>query len=114
MHYERSSVKDHSDPYIVFADINYLPSGIDTATPYWQGVVDFGRDNEPGTLIYRICKDPKVEGRLNSFEVYESKEYLWETHVKTDAVQANIKNTTHLRSGVKHNLLKMVDGYLQK
>lgn len=105
--------------HVIFAELDYVEGGVGKATPYWKAVVDTGRDNEPGTLAYGIYKPNKVpEGEenkaLKTFEVYESVEYLKDVHVPSDAISESIKNTKHLRTGLKHHLLRKVYGFLDK
>lgn len=112
--FTRDDVLKHPDPHVLVGELDYIPGGIDTATPYWQAVVDTSRDNEPGTLSYGIAKDQQKENRLTSFEVYESAAYLWDVHVPSEAIKQSIANTKHLRTGLKHYPLKKVGGFLHK
>jgi quinol monooxygenase YgiN len=112
--FTRDAILQHPDPHVLFAELDYIPGGIDTATPYWQAVVDTGRDKEPGTLSYGIAKDLQKEGRLVAFEVYESPAYLKDVHVPSEAIQNSIRDTKHLRTGLKHHMLKKVGGFLHK
>lgn len=102
------------DPHVIFAELDYVQGGVATAKPYWQTVVDTGRQKEPGTLIYGILEDKTQQERLCTFEVYESPEYLKDVHVPSDAISESIKNTKHLRTGLKHNILKRVGGFLSR
>jgi len=54
------------------------------------------------------------EGKLYTLEAYESKEYLADVHVKSQAIAHSIKNTKHLRNGLSHTFLKLEAGYLFK
>ena len=47
-------------------------------------------------------------------EVYQSEEYLRGVHVKNKAIEESVKNTKHLRTGLKHVFLRLVAGYLWK
>jgi quinol monooxygenase YgiN len=114
MRFTRDEILKQTDPHVLFAELDYIPGGIDTATPYWQAVVDTGRDKEPGTLSYGIAKDLEKENRLVAFEVYESPAYLKDVHVPSEAIQNSIANTKHLRTGLKHHMLKKVGGFLHK
>ncbi|CAH0025744.1 unnamed protein product [Clonostachys rhizophaga] len=112
--FSRPTAGTHSDPHVIIAELDYVPGGVETSTPYWKAVVDTGRDKEDGTLLYGLLKDPSAENKLYTFEAYESPEYLKSVHVPSDAVSENIKNTKHLRTGLKHNVLKVIGGYLYK
>ena len=112
--FSRPGARTIADPHVIFAELHYIPGGVATSIPYWKAVVDTGRDKEPGTLAYGILRDSSKEDKLASFEVYESPEYLKDVHVPSDAITQSIKNTKHLRTGLKHNILKKVAGYLYK
>lgn len=112
--FSRPEANNRTDPHVIYAELNYVPGGVATSTPYWKAVVDTGREKEPGTLAYGILKDPTKENKLATFEVYESPEYLKDVHVPSDAISESIKNTKHLRTGLKHNLLKKVAGFLYR
>lgn len=112
--FSRAIPSNVADPHVIFAELDYIPGGVATATPYWKAVVDTGRENEPGTFAYGVLSDKTKEERLCTFEVYESPEYLKDVHVPSDAISESIKNTKHLRTGLKHNLLRKVGGFLYK
>lgn len=50
--FDRQEVLTHADPYIAFAELDYIPGGVETSIPYWKAVVETGREDEPGTLVY--------------------------------------------------------------
>jgi quinol monooxygenase YgiN len=110
----RPEVSEHSDPYVVFAELNYKLDSAAMSLPYWKEVVVTGRDKEPGTLVYGVLKDSAKEDTLCTIEAYESLEYLTDVHVPSEAVQENIKNTKDLRTSLKHHILKMEAGFLHR
>ncbi|KAF7563971.1 hypothetical protein G7046_g169 [Stylonectria norvegica] len=110
--FTRDAILTHPDPHVMFAELDYYPGGVDTSIPYWKAVVESGRENEPGTLMYGILKDPSKENRLVSIEAYESPAYLMEVHVPSKAIQESIGNTKHLRTGLKHHIMKRRGGFL--
>ncbi|PGH02265.1 hypothetical protein AJ80_08890 [Polytolypa hystricis UAMH7299] len=112
--FSRESVLEHPDPYCMFAELDYVPGGVDTSIPYWRAVVETGRDNEPGTMVYGILKDTEKANRLCSIEAYESAEYLKDVHVPSKAIQESIANTKHLRTGLKHHFMKKRGGFLYR
>ncbi|KAH7023998.1 4-coumarate-CoA ligase [Ilyonectria destructans] len=112
--FDRQEVLTHADPHIAFAELDYIPGGVDTSIPYWKAVVNTGREDEPGTLVYGILKDSQKENRLCAFEVYESAEYLKDVHVPSEAIQSSINNTKHLRTGLKHHFLQKKGGFLYR
>lgn len=109
----RTDITRHSDPYIAFAELEYKPGSAAQSIPYWKQVVETSR-NETGTLVYGLHKDPVQPDKLYTLEVYESKDYLWDVHAKSDAVAENVKNTKDLRIGLKHSFLKYASGFLHK
>lgn len=112
--FTREAIATHPDPHVMFAMVDYIPSGVETAIPYWKAVVETGRDNEPGTLTYGVAKDPNTVNRLCLLEAYESPEYLKEVHVPSKAIEQSIANTKHLRTGLKHLIMKKKAGFLYK
>ncbi|OIW28611.1 hypothetical protein CONLIGDRAFT_670416 [Coniochaeta ligniaria NRRL 30616] len=112
--FTRPEVKTAKDPFIAFAELEYKPGTVAQSIPYWKAVVEEGRNNEPGTLMYGIVRDPEAENMLYALEVYESKDYLYDVHVKSNAIQESIKNTKHLRNNLTHHFLKLAGGFLMK
>ncbi|KAF2422866.1 hypothetical protein EJ08DRAFT_689954 [Tothia fuscella] len=112
--FSRAQVTTHSDPYIIVGEIGYKPDQIPTSIPHWAAVVNTTKDDEPGALVYGIYKSVGDPNQLYSVEAYESKEFLWDVHVKSKAIEESVKNTKHLRTGLKHNFLKLEAGYLFK
>lgn len=112
--FTRKQAAETQDPCVVLAELDYKPDTVQKSIPYWKAVVETGRENEPGTLVYGILKDPKEQHKLFTVEAYESKEYLTDVHVKSKAIEESIKNTKHLRDGLKHQFLKVRGGFLHK
>ena len=114
LHFSRKELAQHADPYVTFAEIDYEHDTAAQSIPYWQAVAETGRESEPGTLAYGVLKDAKEKDKLFTVEVYESKEYLWDVHAKSKAVEENVKNTKDLRKGLKHQFLQLRAGFLHK
>ncbi|KAF4919325.1 4-coumarate--CoA ligase-like 7 [Colletotrichum viniferum] len=114
--FSRAKVPEHKekDPWVIIAELGYHPGGSATSIPCWQGVVDEGRENEKGTLVYGLARDSENREKLWTVEVYESKAYLKDVHVKSTAIAESIKNTKHLRTGLTWTFLKWKDGFLHK
>jgi quinol monooxygenase YgiN len=112
--FTRPELKNAKNPFIAVAEIEYKPGTIPEAIPYWKAVVEEGRNNEPGTLMYGIAKDNDAgnENMLYALEGYESKDYLYDVHVKSSAIQESIKNTKHLRNNLTHHFIKQAGGIL--
>ena len=112
--FTKPEVAKVNDPYICFARIVYHPSKREEAVPYWKNVFAETK-GESGTFVYGILLDKEKPDTLHTIEAYESKEFLWDVHVKqNNAIQESIKNTSSLRVSLEHNLLKQVGGYLSK
>ncbi|KAI1265299.1 hypothetical protein F5Y18DRAFT_47628 [Xylariaceae sp. FL1019] len=109
--FTREEIKQHADPYIAVAEIEYHPDTIPEALPYWKAVVESSR-KESGTLAYGVYRHPSDSNRIFTVEIYESKEYLWDVHAKSDAVAENVKNTKNMRKGLKHTYLRRMGGHL--
>ncbi|KAF3354560.1 hypothetical protein VDGD_02113 [Verticillium dahliae] len=112
--FTRQQVNKHTDPWIIIAELNYMVGGVGTSLPYWQAVVDQGREEEVGTFVYGILKDEGTVERLFTMEAYESEAYLKDVHVKSDAIAASIRDTKHLRTGIEWSFLRLVAGFLHK
>jgi quinol monooxygenase YgiN len=112
--FTRPELKNAKNPYVAVAELDYKPGTVPQTISYWNAVVEEGRNNEPGTLMYGIAKDPDNENMLYALEVYESKDYLYDVHIKSNAIQESIKNTKHMRNNLTHHFLKLVGGFLVK
>ncbi|EQB56678.1 AMP-binding enzyme [Colletotrichum gloeosporioides Cg-14] len=114
--FSRAKVSEHKekDPWVIIAELGYRPGGSETSIPYWQGVVNEGRENEGGTLVYGLARDSEDSEKLWTVEVYESEAYLKDVHVKSKAIAESIKNTKHLRTGLTWTFLSWKDGFLHK
>lgn len=112
--FTKPQVSSLPDPYICFAQIVYHPGRREVAVPYWTNVFK-ETEAESGTLVYGLVHDKEKPDELFTIETYESKEYLWDVHVKQNsAIQESVKNTKDLRISLEHNFLKKVGGFLSK
>ncbi|KAK4936923.1 hypothetical protein LTR10_022301 [Elasticomyces elasticus] len=112
--FTKPEVMRATDPYIMFANISYKAGGATQSFPYWKAVSSTSENNEPGSLLYRLCREEGNADRLHTVEVYESKEYLWDIHAKSEQVRESVTKTKDLRSGLVHAPLKMVGGFLHR
>jgi quinol monooxygenase YgiN len=112
--FSRDSVNQAPDPHVLFADLGYQSGTVPQSLPYWKEVVETGRNDEPGTLMYGVLKDPASPDKLYVLEAYESAQYLADVHVPSKAIQDSVKNTKHLRTGLKHTPLKLHAGFLHR
>lgn len=100
-----------SNPFVVFAHLEFNPGKRSETLPYWQGNLACSKD-ESGTLVYGIAEESDKPDELFTLEVYESEDYLWNVHVKADAVQENINKTKDLRKNLTLAKLELVGGYM--
>lgn len=112
--FSRVGVDATKDPHVLFADLSYQSGTVAQSLPYWKEVVETGRNDEPGTLVYGVLKNPANQDKLYVLEAYESKQYLADVHVPSRAIQESVKNTKHLRTGLTHTALKLVAGFLHR
>ncbi|KAF2501248.1 hypothetical protein BU16DRAFT_522240 [Lophium mytilinum] len=103
-----------SNPYIVFATLDYKDGTRAGAFDGWKAVTSESQNNEPGTLAYAILKDKDQENTIRTVEVYESEKYLWDVHAKSAAVTNNKAKYGDIRTNLKFAFLKVVAGYLHK
>lgn len=101
------------DPFIVFADIEFSSGERDGTLNYWKGNVDSSK-NESGTFVYALAKDEAKPDTLYTLGVYESEAYLWDTHVKSSAVQETMEKTKALRKELRVSKLQLRGGYVAK
>lgn len=112
--FSRPTILTAKNPHIVVAELSYRPGYAEASLPYWKAVVQSSQNNEPGTLVYGICKDVKDPDKLFTVEAYESKDYLMGVHVKSQAISESIKHTKDWRLSLKHTLLRLEAGFLHR
>lgn len=110
----RDYISKNETPFILLGTVDYVDGGLDKSLPYWKDIFETTDQSEEGTLSYSLCKDREQPDKLRTIEVYKDSEYLWTTHAKSRAVAENVKNTKHLRTGLKHIFLRIVGGYFLK
>ncbi|KAL1895252.1 hypothetical protein Sste5346_005398 [Sporothrix stenoceras] len=104
-----------ADPYVVVGEVSYKDGElVEKSLAHWGKVVATTKADEPGSLVYALARNPAEPTKLYTFEAYESKEYLWETHAKSQAVQDNVAETKDWRAGLKHHIVKQVQGFLTR
>ncbi len=104
-----------ADPFVVVAEVGYKDGSlVQQALPHWAKVVKTTKDDEPGSYVYTLALNPAEPTKLYSFEAYESKDYLWNVHVKSQAVQDNVAATKDWRNGLTHHLLRKHHGFLAR
>ncbi len=102
------------DLWVIVAEEDYYPGGVEASMSSWQAVVDEGRTREAGTLVYGILQDENHAEKLLTFEAYQSEAYLKEVHLKSKVIEDNMKSTKHLRWGSERTFLQFKGGYLHK
>lgn len=100
-----------SNPFVVFAHLEFHPGKRPETLPYWKGNLDCSK-GESGTLVYGVAEESEKPNDLFTLEVYESEDFLWNVHVKADAVQENINKTKDLRKDLKLAKLELIGGYM--
>jgi len=115
--FTRPSVTKYDDPYVIFASFDYQQGTLDqvvTGKGGWSDLVASLEREQQGTLSYTVLADEKAN-MLRTVEIYESKEYLENEHLKSEAVKANQQQNGAMRTGDnKVWRLKRVTGYLFK
>ncbi|KAK3065121.1 hypothetical protein LTS18_009705 [Coniosporium uncinatum] len=112
--FTRPEIDAHSDPYIVFGILTYKAGSTGKAAEGWKRVCVATEANEKGTLSYNVAENTEEERVLSTLEIYESKEYLWKVHAKSEAVSTNKKMNIGIREGLDLAFLRKVEGYLFK
>lgn len=114
------AIDQAEDPYIVVGEVTYKDGAlVEKSLPHWAKVVHTTKTSEPGSLVYALTRGGVAGGaaepnKLYTLEVYTDKDYLWDVHAKSQAVQDNVRSTKEWREGVKHHMMKKVHGYLAK
>ena len=113
MIFTKSEIVQKKDLFTVFADIEFEPGKRDETLKYWKGNLDSSKE-ESGCFIYGFAHDPEKPEHLYTIEVYESEEYLWNTHIKAAAVQETIEKTKSVRKNLTLSQLKFHAGFLSR
>jgi len=112
--FSKPQVVKAQDPFVVFATIEWHPGKRDQSIPYWTNVLEESR-TESGTFVYGVLTDSDKTEVSHTLEAYESKDYLWDVHVKQNAaVHETVKDTKQWRISLEHNFLKMVGGFISR
>ncbi|KAH7119865.1 hypothetical protein B0J11DRAFT_71625 [Dendryphion nanum] len=113
--FTRPEVTNSTDPFIVFAAINYKEGKRAEALEGWKTVTSETKKNEPETLSYYILKDRANELTVNTLEIYASEDYFRKVHMPSEAVKANKeKYGDEFRTGLSFQQLKFIGGFLHK
>ncbi len=112
--FTKPQVATAKNPFVVFANIDYKPGTAETSLQYWEKVATTSENEETGTLSYALCKENSNLDRLHTVEVYESEQYLWEVHAKSEAIATSVQNTKDIRAGLNRAFLKVVGGFFHR
>jgi quinol monooxygenase YgiN len=115
--FTRASIAEAADPYIVFATLDYKPGAAAEGLQGWKDVLEATEKNEPGTYAYMALRDNgKDKGnRLRMLEAYESEQYLWDVHCKSDITADKLDHEERLKERDPSVVfLRRVAGYLYK
>lgn len=113
MVFTKPEVMQQKDLFAVFADIKFESGKRDDTLKYWKANLDSSKE-ESGCFIYGFAHDPEKPDHLYTMEVYESEDYLFNTHVKAPAVQETIEKTKDVRSELTLSKLKLHAGFLSR
>lgn len=115
MHFHSPGANTPADPFVIFAELGFQTAeGRNASLPYWQAVIDTGRDKEPGTLMYGVFEDTDDPTKLCTWEVYDVEKSWAEVHSPGQAVQDVIKNTQSTWDGLTKNTLENIGGWMYK
>ena len=113
MVFTKSEVRQLKDPFVIFADIELLPGKREDTLKYWKGNLDSSKQ-ESGCFIYGFAHDSAIADHMYTFEVYESEDFLWNTHINAPAVQETIEKTKDVRRNLVLSKLKLHAGFLSR
>lgn len=94
--YSRPSTAKCKYPFIVFAGFTFRPRQAATVFPRLKELMHYYQESEPEIPSYTVMED-KEANQLRTVEVYETKDYLHDVHVKSDAVRKNGEQNGNLR-----------------
>ncbi|CAO2648205.1 Nn.00g074720.m01.CDS01 [Neocucurbitaria sp. VM-36] len=87
--------------HAAMAKIQYAPGKRPEGIEHWKAVAASVAETEKeGTYTYWFLADPEDENVLYSLERYKDEAYLWDVHVPSKAIQENIANQKHIRTGL--------------
>ncbi|KAH7087225.1 hypothetical protein FB567DRAFT_62862 [Paraphoma chrysanthemicola] len=87
--------------HVAMARIQYAPGTRIEGIEHWKHVAaSVAKEEEEGTYTYWFLADPEDEDVLYSLERYKDEKYLWDVHVPSKAIQENMKNQKHIRTGL--------------
>ncbi|KAH7077025.1 hypothetical protein BKA63DRAFT_552824 [Paraphoma chrysanthemicola] len=87
--------------HAAMARIQYAPGTRIEGIERWKNVAaSVATEEEGGTYTYWFLADPEDDDVLYSLERYKDEKYLWDVHVPSKAIQENIKNQKHIRTGL--------------
>lgn len=113
MVFTKQEVKDKKDLFIVFADVEFKAGTRDGTLQYWNNNLNSSKA-ESGCFVYGFAQDPAQPDHLYTLEAYESESFLWDVHVKADAVKDTVEKTKDMRANLTLSKLKMYDGFLAR
>ena len=94
--YTRPSIAECKVPFIVLAVFSFQSGQTGTALTGFKEFTDWCEQNEPGTLSYTTLED-KAANQLRTIEVYERKEFMYNVHLRSEAMKKNGEQNGHLR-----------------
>jgi quinol monooxygenase YgiN len=113
---EAPTLTDAKDSLVILATLQYDgEKDVKEALSGREGAVKSTAKEEHGTLSYAIGSYVETFNRLTFVEIYESKQYLEEVHMRSEVLQKQLEGEQSLRKPkMQVRLLKKVTGYLHK
>ena len=91
----------------MMAKITYAPGTREEGIEHWREVAASVEDQEKeGTRAYWFLSDTEDKNILYSLELYKDKEYLWDVHVPSKAIQDNMAKQKEIRKGLELKVFK--------
>jgi quinol monooxygenase YgiN len=104
-----------NDEFVVWAELNYKEETIAEAEEGWTKVVKATEANEPQVGMYYCLRERERPTTVRMMEAYESEDFFWNVHCKSDVVVKRMEDEERLRVGeVDVVFLKAVAGYLRR
>ncbi|KIW00522.1 uncharacterized protein PV09_07881 [Verruconis gallopava] len=109
----RKDMKNYTDPYIVFASLEYdTTASAEQALHGFHSVSAFSEGEEPGTISYNVVQDLQDPHVIRTLEFYTDEDYLWNVHAISNAVQENKKRQGNSRLRTDFVFFRLIGRYV--
>lgn len=110
----KASVEDLSDPFIVYAHLDYKPDTFAEGVEGWKEIVSNTDKREDFVPVYMCLKDNNVANRVRMLEVYNDK-HAFDKHCATALLGKKMGDEARLKAAEPNvAFLKKVTGYWYK